>query len=233
MLTLPAVQRILTGAVPGWVSATWRRSRRCRFPPRCSSLTFSALGERTGTPDRLVEGGTAAQLRLPERETAAGAGRGAHPPMRSMAASGWPPDSYAIRLAQPPTRDCRTVRLITSATASAAGRPIAEALTRTARVIHVQPGHGKPPRLDHRVRQGSCVASATPGHRVRPAACRLQEETSPWPGRGRARAFSRTRLRHGDTARPRSRAVGDAQQDRAGSGNRASHARSQFLEKYC
>lgn len=65
MLTSPAVQRILTGAVSGRVSATWRQSRRYRFSPRCPSLTF--------------------------------------------------------RLAQPPTRDCRTVRLTASATASAAG----------------------------------------------------------------------------------------------------------------
>jgi len=41
--------------------------------------------------------------------------------MRSRAASGWSPNSWAIRLAQPLMPSCLTVRLITSVTVWAVG----------------------------------------------------------------------------------------------------------------
>jgi hypothetical protein len=41
--------------------------------------------------------------------------------MRLAAASGWSPNSWAIRPAQPAMPNCRTVRLITAASASGTG----------------------------------------------------------------------------------------------------------------
>ena len=71
--------------------------------------------------------------------------------IRLAAASGWSPNSWAIRLTQPAMPNCRTVRLITSPSASGVGASDRCSPGReqglTPCVVHVQPGHDEPPRL--------------------------------------------------------------------------------------